>query len=66
MKMHRVKNVQNNIFTILVMYTFALQPIIGAKENKNTPQKFTPLNIFKLNVVHNLLLYRYVTDAKFC
>ena len=53
--MHRMKKVQNNIFTTLVMCTFALQPIIGAKE-KNTPPELYPLNIFKLNVVHNLLL----------
>ena len=30
--MHIMKKVQNNIFTILVVYTFALQPIIGAKD----------------------------------
>ena len=42
--MHRMKKVQNNIFTILVKYTFALQPIIGAKNTP--PPNFTPLKYF--------------------
>ena len=48
--MHRVKNVQNNIFTILVMYTFALQLIIGAKgkKKKKIPPRTLPLKYFKI------------------
>ena len=50
-------------YKILVMYTFALQPIIATK--KLTLQNFTPLNILKLNVAHNLLLYAILLIPNF-
>ena len=38
-------------YTVLFMYTFALQPTIGAKKKMNLP-----LKILKLNVAYNLLV----------
>ena len=35
------------------------------QNKKKYPQKFTPLNVFKLNVAHKLLLYNYIADTKF-
>ena len=40
--MYRMKKFQDNILTILVMYTFALQPIFGAKAKKYLPEIYPP------------------------
>ena len=43
-------------YTVLVMYTFALQSITGAEKKIDPPENSSPSSILKLNVAHNLLL----------
>ena len=43
-------------YTVLVMYTFAQPPIIGAKKEKIDPQNFTTLKYFEIKYSFNLLL----------
>ena len=39
---------QIKCYTVLVMYTFALQPIVGAKNKTIDPQNFTAHKYFEI------------------
>ena len=60
------KNLQNNILhNFGDVHSCVTTNSWCKKKKKKTLQNFTPLNILKLNVAHNLLLYSYIAYAKF-